>query len=148
MSQVVASIHQPNSQITEGFDDLLLLHGGQTSYFGPWQTSMAYFDSVNYPCPMYTNPSDHYLQIMKESGDYLTKIWAESAIAKSNLSEGLHSTPTTPGMFAPWIGAELLIKLEHKAWLAWLDHSAFFIENDAISGLMNDQVLICLILIC
>ncbi len=95
--QVVASIHQPNSQITECFDDLLLLAGGRTAYFGPWQSSMAYFASVNFACPMYTNPSDHYLLILKESADYLVHHWADSPTARANLMEGLQGSPCSAG---------------------------------------------------
>lgn len=95
--QVVASIHQPNSQITECFDDLLLLAGGRTAYFGPWQNSMPYFASVGFTCPVYTNPSDHYLLTLKEAGGLMTKIWADSAVAKANLAEGYQSNSCSPG---------------------------------------------------
>lgn len=98
-SQVVASIHQPNSQITECFDDLLLLTGGRTAYFGPWQGSMPYFASVGFACPVYTNPSDHYLLTLKEAGDLMTKIWADSAVAKANLAEGYQSSSCSPGWY-------------------------------------------------
>ena len=47
---------------------------------------------------MYTNPSDHYLLIMKESGDHLAELWENSAEARANLRECWQSSPFTPGM--------------------------------------------------
>ena len=40
---VCCTIHQPNSDITEMFDDLLLLASGRMVYMGPWQESMGFF---------------------------------------------------------------------------------------------------------
>ena len=40
---------------------------------------MDYFASVGYSCPVYTNPSDFYLTIAKDSGALLAKKWAASA---------------------------------------------------------------------
>jgi len=75
--QVVATIHQPNSQITHSFDDLLLLASGSCIYFGPWQSSVPYFAAVGHTCPLYTNPSDFFLSISKGSGTHLATLWAE-----------------------------------------------------------------------
>ena len=37
--QVVCTIHQPNSDITDHFDDFLLLSTGRIVYFGRWNQS-------------------------------------------------------------------------------------------------------------
>lgn len=113
--QVVASIHQPNSQITECFDDLLLLAGGRTAYFGPWQSSMPYFASVGFACPVYTNPSDHYLLTLKEAGSLLTKVWADSAVAKANLAEGYQSSCCSPGQLTCDLYLDLLIRIKAQS---------------------------------
>lgn len=73
--QVVASIHQPNSDITACFNDLLLLANGKCIYYGPWQSSVQYFASVGFSCPHYTNCADYYLAISKDSADVLTDSW-------------------------------------------------------------------------
>ena len=40
---------------------------------------MDYFASVGYSCPVYTNPSDFYLTIAKDSGALLAKKWGASS---------------------------------------------------------------------
>jgi len=43
--QVMATIHQPNSDIVDTFDDFMLLALGHTVYHGPWAGAVAYFDA-------------------------------------------------------------------------------------------------------
>lgn len=50
---MVATIHQPNSLITDHFDDWALLAQGRLLYFGPWEAAVPYFDAAGYVCPMY-----------------------------------------------------------------------------------------------
>ena len=45
---VVTTIHQPNSTITDCFDDLLLLSFGNLIYMGKWAKSVEYFSSLGY----------------------------------------------------------------------------------------------------
>lgn len=81
--QVVASIHQPNSQITDCFDDLLLLAQGRCIFSGPWQASMGYFAGLGFTCPVYTNPSDFYLTIAKDAAVFLARHWSAACKAGS-----------------------------------------------------------------
>jgi hypothetical protein len=46
--QVVQTIHQPNSDITEKFDDFMLLSGGNVIYFGKWERAVGYFAAHGY----------------------------------------------------------------------------------------------------
>jgi len=48
--QVVCTIHQPNSDITERFDDLLLLASGRVVYFGAWNLAVQHFSDLGHPC--------------------------------------------------------------------------------------------------
>ncbi|EIE18763.1 hypothetical protein COCSUDRAFT_45222 [Coccomyxa subellipsoidea C-169] len=77
---VVTTIHQPNSTITDCFDDLLLLSYGQLIYMGKWAKSVDYFSSLGYKCPMYTNPSDYYMGLMKdeEASPKLVEVWEKA----------------------------------------------------------------------
>ena len=55
---IIATIHQPSSQIYRMFDNLLLLADGHTVYFGPAANMVTYFESLGYPfMPLY-NPAD------------------------------------------------------------------------------------------
>ena len=45
---MVTTIHQPNTPITECFDDLMLLSHGTIMYMGAWAASVQYFSSLGY----------------------------------------------------------------------------------------------------
>lgn len=47
--QVVCTIHQPSSDITDRFDDLLLLAAGRVAYFGAWSDAVDHFAKMGYP---------------------------------------------------------------------------------------------------
>lgn len=59
---VVASIHQPSSEVFELFHNLCLLTSGKLVYFGPASTANEFFVLSGFPCPSMRNPSDHYLR--------------------------------------------------------------------------------------
>ena len=46
--QVVCTIHQPSSDITDMFDDLLLLAQGHVVYHGQWTLAVDYFASLGF----------------------------------------------------------------------------------------------------
>lgn len=56
----MATIHQPNSDIFQLFDQLILLAKGHLVYFGPAQNAVEYFQKIGYPCPPFTNPADYF----------------------------------------------------------------------------------------
>ena len=45
---MVATIHQPSSDMFHLFDDLLILAQGQIVYQGPREDSVAYFRNIGY----------------------------------------------------------------------------------------------------
>ncbi|KNE62128.1 hypothetical protein AMAG_07374 [Allomyces macrogynus ATCC 38327] len=55
---VVATLHQPSSEIFEMLDDVMILVDGQILYHGPTQDMVAYFTARNFPCPNHYNPAD------------------------------------------------------------------------------------------
>ncbi|KAG2409964.1 ABC transporter G family member 11 [Vigna angularis] len=63
---IVASIHQPSSQVFQLFHHLCLLSSGETVYFGPASHANQFFSSNGFPCPPLYNPSDHYLRIINK----------------------------------------------------------------------------------
>ncbi|KAJ6397904.1 hypothetical protein OIU77_018838 [Salix suchowensis] len=66
---VVASIHQPSSEVFELFHNLCLLSSGKTVYFGPVSMAEQFFSSNGFPCPALRNPSDHYLRTINADFD-------------------------------------------------------------------------------
>ncbi|CAF4738286.1 unnamed protein product [Rotaria sp. Silwood1] len=61
---IVCSIHQPQSKIFYLFDSLILLKQGNIVYQGPRQQAMDVYRMAGFPCPLYTNPADHLLDVI------------------------------------------------------------------------------------
>lgn len=61
---VVCTIHQPSSEVFHNIGTLMLLSRGKQIFFGPSEEALHFFEQNNYPCPTYTNPSDHFLQVI------------------------------------------------------------------------------------
>lgn len=62
-SQVIATIHQPNSAICDCFDDWMLLSRGRMIYSGPWASAVDHFQGLGHSCPMYKNPADYFMTL-------------------------------------------------------------------------------------
>lgn len=60
----MTTIHQPSARIFNIFDKVILLSQGRIVYFGPTATSIDYFASIGYQCPVHENPADYYIDIM------------------------------------------------------------------------------------
>jgi len=58
---VIATIHQPSSEIFNLFDQLILLADGRIAYFGPKDKSIEYFNSIGHQVPTFTNPADYFM---------------------------------------------------------------------------------------
>jgi ABC-type multidrug transport system ATPase subunit len=63
---VISTIHQPNSDIFDNFDRLMLLAQGKIIYFNYANLAVDYFASLGaqYKCPELSNPADHFMSIM------------------------------------------------------------------------------------
>lgn len=66
---VIFTIHQPDSDIFSLFDRLMLLVEGKFIYQGNAQNSISYFQKIGFSCPIHSNPSDYYMQIMHREFD-------------------------------------------------------------------------------
>ncbi|XP_015875735.2 ABC transporter G family member 12 [Ziziphus jujuba] len=69
---VISSIHQPSSEVFALFDDLFLLSGGETVYFGEAKMAVEFFAEAGVPCPSRRNPSDHFLRCVNSDFDKVT----------------------------------------------------------------------------
>ncbi|XP_030547894.1 ABC transporter G family member 1-like [Rhodamnia argentea] len=66
---VLASVHQPSSEVFGLFHSLCLLSQGRTVYFGPSSKAPEFFSLNGFPCPSMQNPSDHYLRTINTDFD-------------------------------------------------------------------------------
>ncbi|KAL6133974.1 hypothetical protein ACLB2K_066207 [Fragaria x ananassa] len=66
---VICSIHQPSSDVYNLFNDLLLIAGGETIYFGEAQKAVKFFSDAGFPCPTRKNPPEHYLRCISSDFD-------------------------------------------------------------------------------
>ncbi|KAJ3692961.1 hypothetical protein LUZ60_012056 [Juncus effusus] len=66
---VIASIHQPSSEVFELFDSLFLLSGGKTVFFGKASEAHELFVQAGFPCPARRSPSDHFLRCINSDFD-------------------------------------------------------------------------------
>ncbi|KAH7566880.1 hypothetical protein JRO89_XS08G0248400 [Xanthoceras sorbifolium] len=86
---VIASIHQPSSEVFELFHNLCLLSSGRTIYFGPVSMAEQFFTSTGFPCPTLRNPSDHYLRTInkdfEEKGGTLEKKGSQASFITQSL---------------------------------------------------------------
>ncbi|XP_019171496.1 PREDICTED: ABC transporter G family member 11-like [Ipomoea nil] len=66
---VVASIHQPCTEVFSLFTSLCLLSSGRVVYFGPASAAIQFFETNGFPCPTLQNPSDHFLKTINKDFD-------------------------------------------------------------------------------
>lgn len=61
---VVCVVHQPNSQLLELFDDIMVLANGQNLYSGPLDQLVPYLAEAGFTCPSFYNRADFGKQII------------------------------------------------------------------------------------
>jgi ABC-type multidrug transport system ATPase subunit len=61
---VVMTIHQPREDILFLFDKILLMSQGKMIFFGPTQSALDHMESLGYPCPMYQNPANFFIDMI------------------------------------------------------------------------------------
>ncbi|TMW63035.1 hypothetical protein Poli38472_005653 [Pythium oligandrum] len=101
---VIATIHQPSSELFELFDKLFLLVDGSTVYNGRASESIPYFASLGLQCPAYMNPTDYFMKQLvvmddnpgsKERVHMLVSAWDERAKKSLDNGSALVSSSTT-----------------------------------------------------
>ncbi|XP_031400088.1 ABC transporter G family member 15 [Punica granatum] len=96
---VISSIHQPSSEVFALFDDLFLLSGGETVYFGEAKMAIEFFAEAGFPCPSRRNPSDHFLRCINSDFDVVT--------ATLKGSQRIRDAPTSSDPFMNLATAEI-----------------------------------------
>ena len=87
---VISTIHQPNSDIYEIFDRLMLLAQGKIIYFNEARLAVDYFGSLGdkYRCPELSNPADHFMSIMSiESHEIAEDLEDKNMMTQAQIQE-------------------------------------------------------------
>lgn len=61
---IISTIHQPSSDVYDGFDQVMILSKGREAFCGDKADTIEYFKSVGYPMPEHTNPAEFFLKIV------------------------------------------------------------------------------------
>jgi len=75
--QVIATIHQPSTEIFDMIDILILLVKGYCVYYGSASQVVQYFDRLGYECPQYTNIADYVINRIEENSDFFIEKWKQ-----------------------------------------------------------------------
>lgn len=68
---IITTIHQPNSETFEKFDQLMLLADGRIIYMNDSNRAVDHFSSIGLKCPSHSNPADFFMFMMSiEAYDY------------------------------------------------------------------------------
>lgn len=95
---IICTIHQPRSDLFAQFGHVLLLaKGGRVAYDGEADNMLGHFANLGYPCPSFTNPADHVLDLVsvnlqvswkeiksREKVLFLLDKWQEQVTEKAN----------------------------------------------------------------
>ncbi|KAI2474076.1 ATP-binding cassette sub-family G member 1 isoform X3 [Diabrotica virgifera virgifera] len=72
---VICTIHQPNTQTYEMFDQVYMLAKGRCVYQGPSTNTVPFLASVGLHCPQYHNPADYIMEVVSgEYGDHIDQL--------------------------------------------------------------------------
>lgn len=67
---VIATLHQPSSEIFHMIDDLYVLNDGELVYGGPAKPMVPYFTQAGYIFPKYSNPLDVlFMEVLNKSSE-------------------------------------------------------------------------------
>jgi len=111
-----------------------LLGNGETLYFGPASQAVDHFAKAGYPCPAYSNPADHVLDLL--TSDDTT---AEASEQKQKQIQGLidfYKTKETP-IIDPTVTSELQKAAPRIGWPSQVFHVT---KRMTLNNMRNMQV--------
>ncbi|TDH67452.1 hypothetical protein CCR75_009814 [Bremia lactucae] len=94
---VIATIHQPSSELFALFDQLYLLSDGSPVYQGKTVDSVEYFASLGYACPSMMNPTDYFMKqlvVMDKATDNEGVARIEKFKTEWNIRQPMLSSPS------------------------------------------------------
>jgi ABC-type multidrug transport system ATPase subunit len=93
---IIQTIHQPNSDIFQLFDQLMLLAQGRVIYYNQSSLSVDYFSKIGFQVPELSNPADYFMSIMS-----IESMMAEDAEKNEAARSGGAKTAALPESTTP-----------------------------------------------
>jgi ABC-type multidrug transport system ATPase subunit len=78
---VISTIHQPNTDVYEMFDKLMLLAQGKVIYYNDATKAVGYWASIGREVPDMTNPADYFMTMMAKDGIDVTELVSKAEYA-------------------------------------------------------------------
>ncbi|KAM7279819.1 hypothetical protein ACFE04_006953 [Oxalis oulophora] len=130
---VVSAIHQPSSEVFALFDDLFLLSGGETVYFGEAKMAAQFFAEAGFPCPQRRNSSDHFLRCINSDFDVVT----ETLRGSNGISENPKTLDPSTSLPTAHIKSILIKKFVQSEYAE--NAKARLQEISSIKGLVTEK---------
>jgi hypothetical protein len=86
-TSVILVLHQPRTALLKYIDNFLVLADGRDVFFGPLQSMFPFFESVELPIPLRTNPVDYVLDVIN-TNEALAELVKPSTAQVSSSSGG------------------------------------------------------------
>ncbi|XP_001602459.1 ATP-binding cassette sub-family G member 1 [Nasonia vitripennis] len=98
---VVCAVHQPSSQITCRFDDLLIMSQGRSRYCGSRERILEHFKDAGYACPPFYNLAEFVLEVVtgQRGGNYERMCSKDSMDETSQVDSNKYTTCSTPSQW-------------------------------------------------
>jgi len=109
---VICTIHQPQTKIFNLFDELIILNKGHVLYQGPAGEVIAHYAQAGFPCPSYTNPADHILDVVTFVAGCDEKQIIQNQRTLEDFMNKKRKVAETAGMLNEYDFGEM----ERKAW--------------------------------
>ncbi|OWZ01492.1 ABC transporter [Phytophthora megakarya] len=110
---VIATIHQPSSELFALFDQLYLLSDGAAVYHGKAAESVDYFASLGYPCPSLMNPTDYFMRQLV----VMDKATDEAGVTR------------VEGLKEEWLKHQTLPQIDHEDFLGERQSDCLFEDS-------------------
>ncbi|CEL98098.1 unnamed protein product [Vitrella brassicaformis CCMP3155] len=85
---VIATIHQPSSEIYAMFDKVMYMAEGKIVYYGELEGAVTYFSRLGYQCPQFSNPADYIIRVLAVRSDDTVKMAEIDNMAKQWKEKG------------------------------------------------------------
>eukprot|EP01084_Bolivina_argentea_P311666 539504_1 len=72
---IIATLHQPSSDIFNMIDILLILCKGNVVYYGSSKNVLSYFSYLGYECPKYSNIAEYVVNCTQQNSEFFIEAW-------------------------------------------------------------------------